>query len=285
MNINAIPQNVRHEIDQIEVDEEKLKTVFLTANTIMDGWNPLESEENAKWPAIVQAERVRLYFNQRGIPVAFTAQNFEGFAYSTLLKTLNAAKFDKEKGLKFWQKVNADEKLEVDNSLCACTCLFDATHGESHIFYLRSGTQSYRANVMHQIFGKVIREAIEFSENTKAQIIDLVERYNQELMAISGDKLLYTIALIAEERDKLMRYSKGWDDHFQQQPGDLNNDLLKFNNVTKITSQSTDCPQLRIKKPEVDKDEGTRMFICYQSDEQKTICHQFKEELRSLIKK
>ena len=46
------------------------------------------------------AEKARVYFNEKNIPVAFTSQDFDGFAISSILKILNEDEYEDVKGIK-----------------------------------------------------------------------------------------------------------------------------------------------------------------------------------------
>ncbi len=288
---------VRENIRKVVVNQEALKLI------VMKNFNNIESDYppglekifpdiEKIFPAIVIAEKTRIYFNNQGIPVSYTTQNFEGFTISILLKFLKKEEFKEEKGLKFFTSDALSETmLQVEDygrsTLCTCSNLFDSTHGESHNFFLMAGTQSlfskskqYFKNTINQILDKAEKNTLA----KRIQILNLYEKCKAELSKIEGEKLLYTVALIDRENNaKLVRLSKPFGDKHEEKSEDINSFIINCNGKTELKSQEKDCPQLRILKPTTFRDSGIRMFRCYSSQEQEELHKKFKIDLQNIL--
>lgn len=288
-----IPKNVRERINSVPVTAKTLRASYEKVSVgIEKGARLFDYELDQKMGALVQAEKTRIYFNNKNIPVAYTTQDFKGFVISSVLKQLHG---NETKGLKVWSNQaetrdlrtnpEVNEYRENKPVLCASTHLFDSTHGESHIFYLKDNSYS-ESNCDEEAFLKDLQKLV--GEEKGEEIYALYQTYKEKLTDINGAKLLYTIALtdIANHPDAFRfseRFAEPLREECQKGREDIHAAILECNKKSSIKEQNRDAPQLRLKKPSAGSDNGIRMFRCYQSAEQKRLHHEFKTAVASII--
>lgn len=293
-NAQCLPSNIQQLIERqfvsLQSVKNKLQANFKPKNYIL----PMQFDPIL--PAIVNAEKTRLYFNSKGIPVGFTARGFEDYVMTSLLKNLNPLESLSKKRFKpFVYQAKEDMLFQKDSPesmkkiFCLSSNLYDTDHGESYFYFLLEGSLSFmpksQSDYRNQIH--LLCKKNKLNNKIAEKIYSLYCEYNQKLKNLQASRILYTIAFTdLNQNHEIFRFSKSYGDSLYTLTDvflDINKRFLKYNKKTSIQEQNQDCPQIRAIKPAINKDNGMRVFRCYKSEDQRKIHKEFKNKLQKIL--
>lgn len=285
-----VKQLIESQIVQGDLIKKKLQTDFKPNGYLMTRQQiPFDD----MLPAIVYAEKTRLYFNSQNIPVGYTARGFEDYVITSILK--NRAQTKRSSNKKFKPFVNQandamlnqkDTSESMKKIFCLSSNLYDTLHGESYFYFMLEGAASFLPKSQSD-YKEYIQSLVNDKKEVAENIFSLYCEYNQKLKDLQASRLLYTIAFTDLNQNKnIFRFSKAWGFNLSIASwfSNINETLLHYNKQTKVSVQEQDSPQLRACKPGTDKDYGMRVVRCYKSEDQKKIHREFKKKLKAILK-
>lgn len=286
-----LPANIRYQIRAIEVDENMIRTNLKLNTSTGYPYGQDDRFEKKHLEALVEAEKIRIYFNNMNIPVVFTTRNYVGFFLNSLIKILSGTQEKAVKQMKIKRSTtpinptNFSDHRAHEDILCANSNLYDCTLGESTNFYLLETTVSLMSKKdLYSAIDEILKNYPQYY-TLRTKLYDLYMKFEEQVNAHHCNRLLYTAALLDPHLSDVLFLSESFgrkSSYHTSEDEKLKYILLEMNKQTGVIDQNK-VPQIRLIKPSLEDEHGIRMFRCYSSEKQKEIYQKAVAEIEGVL--